>query len=518
MATPGQDQVGIKTTTAMMAVTRWVMASKRTSTSTSTNTRSGASAPQLGQKLRALRRREGLTQQQLAERLSISPAYLNLIENGRRPLPAHLLITLAQLFQLDLTAFAADDDGQVQADLMEVFGDPLFDSAELIQADIKDLAHQQPNVAKAVVSLYRAYRQARLRGAARVRTGDEGDADDDSGEIDLAAMTTVPSEEVNDFLQRHMNFFPELEELAEHTRRDSRVQNDDLGQGLVRYLEDRLGVTVEVARATKDPSTLRRYDPTDKRLVVSQLLPPRSRNFQLAHQIALLTADDVLDRLTHDPVLTTDESRALARVALANAFAGAVLMPYQAFLEAAEQVRYDVELLGHRFRTSFEQVCHRLCTLRKPGSLGVPFHFLRVDLAGNISKRFSGSGIRFARFSGACPRWNVFSAFMTPGMIKTQVSEFEDGARYFCISTTIRKVSQGYTQRHALYAVGLGCDVRYARRLVYADGVDLEHVVPTGVTCRLCTRSDCDERAFPSYAQPLVVNENVRARNVYRDR
>ena len=485
-----------------------------------------ATAPQLGQKLRALRRREGLTQQQLAERLSISTAYLNLIENGRRPLPAHILISLAQLFQLDLTAFAADDDAEVQADLMEVFGDPLFDSAELVQADVKDLAQQQPTVARAVVNLYRAYRQSRLGRRAGTATGDDAggdgsdgnDGNDGNGGASAQAMPSVPSEEVNDFLQRHMNSFPEIEELAEQTRRDAHVRNDELGQGLVRFLEEKLGVSVEVARATKDPSTLRRYDPTQKRLVVSQLLPPRSRNFQLAHQIALLTAHDHLERLAHDPVLTSPESRSLARVALANAFAGAVLMPYQPFLEAAEQVRYDVELLGHRFRTSFEQVCHRLCTLRRPGAMGVPFHFLRVDLAGNISKRFSGSGIRFARFAGACPRWNVFAAFMTPGMIKTQVSEFEDGSKYFCISTTIRRVSQGYTQRHALHAVGLGCDVKYAKKLVYADGVDLDHTVPTGVTCRLCSRSDCDERAFPSHAQPLAVDENVRASSFYRRR
>ena len=143
-----------------------------------------------------------------------------------------------------------------------------------------------------------------------------------------------------------------------------------------------------------------------------------------------LTVDDfplptltaILDRVVRDDMLTSDEARALCRVALASYFAGAMLMPYEPFLEAAEALRYDIELLGHRFRTSFEQVCHRVTTLRKPGALGVPFHFIRVDIAGNISKRFSGSGIRFARFAGACPRWNVFAAFLTPGMIKTPLA------------------------------------------------------------------------------------------------
>jgi len=467
-----------------------------------TTTTRTPTTPRLGQRLRALRRREGLTQQALAERLKVSPAYLNLIENGRRPLPAHLLISLAQLFQLDLAAFAADDDADLQADLLEVFGDPLFDAAELVQSDIKEISQLNPAVARAVVTLYRAWRQARLGNSAAV--------------ADIEG--SMPSEDVSDFLQKNMNSFPELEELAEQLRKDARIANDDLGRGLVSFLEDRLGVTVEIARASSDPPTLRRFDPVARRLLISELLPPRSRNFQLAHQIGLLIGKDTLDKLTGDPLLSTPDARGLARVALANAFAGAVLMPYMPFLEAAEQVRYDVELLGHRFRTSFEQVCHRLCTLRRPGAVGVPFHFLRVDLAGNISKRFSGSGIRFARYAGACPRWNVFSAFMTPGMIKTQVSEFEDGRRYFCISSTIRRVSQGYTQRHALHAVGLGCDVEHAKKLVYADGIDLSHLVPVGVTCRLCDRTDCSERAHPSHKNPLAVDENLRVASFYRQR
>jgi predicted transcriptional regulator/transcriptional regulator with XRE-family HTH domain len=460
------------------------------------------SSPRLGQKLRALRRREGLTQQQLAERLKVSPAYLNLIENGKRPLPAHLLIALAQAFQLDLAAFAADDDKDLQSDLLEVFGDPIFDHAGLVQGDIKELATSQPTVARAVVHLYRSFRSVRLGGGTA-----EG--------LPVVESEGTPAEDVSDFLQKHMNAFPELEELAEQLRKDARADQEEAGRALVRYLEERLGVQVEVAKATADPSILRAYDAARKRLVVSELLPPRSRTFQLAHQIGLLIGRDVFDKLTADPVLSTAESRQLGRIALANAFAGAVVMPYLPFLEAAEQVRYDVELLGHRFRTSFEQVCHRLTTLRRPGAAGVPFHFLRVDIAGNISKRFSGSGIRFARYAGICPRWNVFSAFMTPGMIKTQVSEFEDGTRFFCISTTIRKVSQGYTQRHALHAVGLGCDVAHAKKLVYADGVDLDHVVPVGVTCRLCNR-DCSERAQPSSRAPLSIDENVRGTSFYR--
>jgi predicted transcriptional regulator len=205
-------------------------------------------------------------------------------------------------------------------------------------------------------------------------------------------------------------------------------------------------------------------------------------------------------------------------VSLAGYFAGAVLMPYTRFLEAARSERYDLELLGHRFRTSFEQVCHRLTTLRRPGAEGVPFHFVRIDLAGNISKRFSASGLRFARFSGACPRWNVFQAFMTPGLVRTQVSQMPDGAMYFWVARTLRKNATGHRAPYTMLAIGLGCDVRYARELVYADGVDLENrdaVVPVGVTCRVCERLECEQRAFPAVQFSLKVDANVRGISAY---
>ena len=253
-------------------------------------------------------------------------------------------------------------------------------------------------------------------------------------------------------------------------------------------------------------------------LALSELLPTRSRLFQLAHQIGLLTLEPVFARLTNDPYLTTDASRSLARVALANYFAGAVLMPYAPFLAAAREERYDIDVIGRRFRVGFEQVCHRLTTLRRPGHEGVPFHMIRIDVAGNISKRFSGSGIRFARFSGACPRWNVFQAFLTPGMIRIQLSRMPDGEAYFCLARTILKDSGGYHAQHPIHAIGLGCTFDYAKELVYSDGVDLENLStcqPVGVTCRLCERTDCEQRAFPSLSQALEINEHVRRVSMY---
>ena len=464
----------------------------------------------LGPKLRTLRRREGLTQTQLAERLGISPSYLNLIEHNRRPLPAPLLIKLAELLHLDLKQFSSDADARAIADLLEIFGDPVFEPHDLAAAEVRELAASAPQVGKAVVTLYRAYRGAREALETLTAKLSEGEVS--------ALGPRLPTEEVSDLVQRNMNHFPELEDGAARLWREAGLDAASLQDDLAAWLLREHGVRVQVERAGAMQGALRRYDPERKVLALSEVLRRGSRNFQLAFQAGLLTQGAALDRYTRDPGLSSPDSRALARVALANYFAAAVLMPYDAFLEAARMERYDMELLGHRFRASFEQVAHRLTTLRRPGAEGVPFHMVRIDIAGNISKHFSASGLRFARFSGACPRWNVFAAFLTPGMIQTQLSQMPDGTRYFWVARTVRKEGGGHHAPRTVHALALGCEVSHAKKLVYADGVDLatrEAVVPIGLTCRLCERIDCEQRAFPPLQHPLQVNENVRGVSFY---
>ncbi len=469
-------------------------------------------APRLGGKVRALRRRENLNQVQLAERLGISASYLNLIESNKRPFPAALLIKLAQLFNVDLHSFASDDDARLVADLFEAFADPLFEANALTSGDVREMAMASPATARAVLTLYRAYQGARESTeslSSRLSDGEELTGIDQSG---------LPSEQTSDLIQRHMNHFPELEAGAEELWRTAKLHSEDLYPGLIRYLEKAHGVEVRVARGEAERGTLRRFDPARKILTLSELLPTRSRQFQLAHQIGLLMQRATIERIASDPRLTSDDSRALARVSLANYFAGAVLMPYTPFLEAARKERYDIDVIGRRFRVGFEQAAHRLTTLRRTGHEGVPFHMIRIDVAGNISKRFSASGIRFARFSGVCSRWNIFAAFLTPGMIRIQLSRMTDGVPYFCIARTIHKDSGGYHTQQPVQAIGLGCQAQFARELVYSDGVDLVNLdaaVPVGITCRLCDRTDCEQRALPSMRHPLQVDENVRGLNLY---
>jgi predicted transcriptional regulator/DNA-binding XRE family transcriptional regulator len=466
----------------------------------------------LGAKLRSLRRREGLNQAQLAEQLGISASYLNLIEHNKRPLTAPLLIKLAQIHQVDLHAFSADEDGAIAHDLQEAFGDPLFEHLDLTTGELKDLLQQCPTAAKALLALYRAYQGS--------RTAAEGLAAKLSDGQDLSGVdrSRLPSEEVNDFVQRHRNHFPKLEAAAEALAKQAPLEADGLFRDLARHLLKAHRVETKVLPVRQMDGALRRFLPERRLLEISEGLPAHSRVFQVAHQVALLEQGALLDALVEDALLTCAESRLLARVTLANYFAGAVMMPYASFLDAAKRERHDIELLARRFQASFEQVCHRLTTLQRKGAEGVPFHFLRIDIAGNISKRFSASGIRFARFAGACPRWNVHAAFLTPGSIRTQLSQMPDGATFFCIARTIRRESGGAHADHAVQAVGLGCDVAFAKQMIYADGLDLSNhaaAVPIGVSCRLCDRADCEQRAFPPLQQPLRIQENLRRGSFY---
>jgi predicted transcriptional regulator/transcriptional regulator with XRE-family HTH domain len=465
----------------------------------------------LGAKVRGLRRREGLSQARLAEMLGISASYLNLIEHNQRAISAPLLIKLAQVFQDDLQTFADEADTMLRSELMEVFADPLFENHSLTTTDVRELALAAPAAARAVIHLYRSFRSARISAQTLAERLSEGMA------LSSIDRLGIPTDEVSDFLQARMNYFPELEVAAEALRQQARLHSDDLYHGLQRHLHEELGIRLSLVRGAADRGLVRRFDSESRTLTLSESLPLGSRNFQLAHQIGLLTQSALLDRFAGEAEFVTEESRALCRVALANYFAAAVMMPYEPFLEAAREERYDVDLLGIRFGANFEQVCHRLTTLRRPGAEGIPFHFLRVDVAGNISKRFSASGIPISRF-GACPRWILHSAFLTPGRIITQLARMPDGSCYFCLARTVTREARGYHVPKVVHAITLGCKVEHAHELVYADGIDLTSLsaaVPIGSSCRMCERMDCEQRAFPPIHYPLGIDENSRGISFY---
>lgn len=466
----------------------------------------------IGGKLRRLRQESRLSQAQMAAELGISPSYLNLIESNQRPVTVTVLLKLAERFQVDLAALGGEADERLQTDLMEALSDPVFEAADVKASDVRELVAQLPAMGRAFVSLYQAYR----RGG----TGDAGIGTDPDGEN---LPTAIPSEEVNDFIQKRHNHFANLEEAAETLWLENGLALFTLQQDLVKVLNQRFAVDVEIAPAGAMSGLLRHYNPLTRRLQLSELLPLPSRTFQLAHQIAFLGYRREIEQAVSGGKFSSPEADQLAASALANYFAAAVMSPYQRFLEAARSTRYDITTLQHRFGLSFEQVCHRLTTLQRPGQEGAPFHLIRVDIAGNISKRFSLSGIHIARFGAACPRWNVYDAFATPGMIRVQVSRMPDGAAFFCVARTLNPAGRatirgGLPQRAGTLAIGLGTALSHAREIVYADGLNLDDpqiVTPIGVSCRTCPRSDCSDRAMPALAQKLVIDENKRGLSTY---
>ncbi len=471
-------------------------------------------AMRIGGKLRRLRQERRLTQAQMARDLGISASYLTLLESNQRPVTVRVLLRLVEKFQVDLGDFTTDTDQRLSIELMEALSDPIFESAQLRATDVQELVATLPAVGRALLSVYESYR--------RHRPADEQATAEGQDASEAPPPAGIPSEEVTDFVQRRLNHFPELEEAAERLWAENGLAIHSLDQGLTSLLRQRYSVDVEVRPVNLMGSLSRRYDQLNRRLDISEMLPPPSRRFQIAHQIAYLGHHDLLDRIVGNASFSSEEARTLMRAALANYFAGAVLMPYRMFRDAASSTRYDIEILKNRFGVSFEQVCHRLTTLRRPGAEGVPFHFIRVDIAGNISKRFSASGIHIARFGAACPRWNVYDAFATPGMMRVQLSRMPDGRTYFCVAQTTDQirpiVTSGLPRRTGQHSIALGCDVSHASEIVYADGLNLadpQIITPIGVSCRTCPRTDCAERAMPSIHQKLHIDENVRGSSTY---
>ena len=470
--------------------------------------------PHLGPRIRRWRKQRDLSQARMASELGISASYLNLIEHSQRALTVPVLLKLAEVYGLDLATLSDGGTARLVAEVREVMGDPAFEGLEVTANDVDELVTRLPEAARALTKLYASHRELRERAAVMAQRLSDGQ------EIPGESALRLPTDEVTDFVERHGNFFEPLEEAADTLWERLDLHRGRLFAELSKFLNQEHGVRVELARPDELQGAVRRLDRRGKVLYLSEGLADHSRRFQVANQLAVLSHGDLLDTLSDDPELPNQESRDLARVALANYFAGAVLMPYDQFLHEARHGRWDVELLEHRFGAGFEQVCHRMTTLRRPGDEGLPLHFLRIDIAGNISKRFSGSGIGFARYGGACPRWNVHAAFLTPGMIRRQVSRMPDGSTFFCIARTVRKAGGGFRVPQSRLAIGLGCDVRFAREMVYSEGMDLdseEAIVPVGVACRLCERLDCRQRAFPPVHHRIQVDEDVRGLSFYCD-
>lgn len=461
----------------------------------------------LGARLKRLRRDLGLTQTRMAEDLSVSPSYLNLLERNQRPVTAQVLLRLAEAYDLDLKGLSTDSDASDAAGLAEVFADQMFRDLAVPRHELTEVAETAPGVAEAIARLYRAYLdQRRLTDLGSIGRPEEG-----------GRAVSTPSDWVRDFIQAHRNHFAELEDAASALAADLKTEPQDFAVKARERLAERFSIQVRTAPVDVLSESVRRYDHHRKRLLLSEVLTSSGRAFALAYQLALMEHGDLLDALVERAAPPDRPTRALARVSLINYLAAATLMPYAAFHEAAERLNYDLELVRARFGVSFEQACHRLTTLSRSGARGVPFFMLRVDSAGNISKRFASSNFPFSRFGGTCPRWNIHSSFRTPGRIVTQIVETPDGQRYFTIARTVNRIAMPHAGEESELAIGLGCELKHAERLIYSRGLDLRDPMATaiGPACRICERPACPQRAAEPINRTLTVDDFTKSISPY---
>lgn len=463
----------------------------------------------MGVRLRKLRSERGMTQVALAQALGLSASYLNQLEQNQRPLTVAVLLKVHQALGVDIQQFSEDEEARLVAGMREA----LVDAPEPVALpELHEVASQMPALGRALIALHRRTlaAQEQLETMA-LRLGD--------GRSGIPTPRAMPFEVVRDFFFAHRNYFDEVDRRAEALAAEAQASGGALAHWLGQRLEQRHKVRVVVA--ADDRASKRRFDPAARVLSLSSSLDPAQQVFQLGTQLALVEHAELIDALVSAPGPLDDAaSRRLARVGLANYFAGALLLPYAAFREEAERLRYDIDLLAARFGVGFETVCHRLSTLQRPHAPGVPFFFVRVDRAGNISKRQSATHFHFSRTGGTCPLWNVYAAFAQPGRILSQLARMPDGRSYLWIARTVSGRSGGYGAAERMFSIGLGCDIRHAGRLVYAKGLDLrdpDAVTPIGMGCKVCERVDCVQRAFPFVGRTLDANENRSPFSPYGD-
>lgn len=436
-----------------------------------------------------------MSQAELARVLGISPSYLNQMEHDSRPLTVPVLLRLTEAFGVDPGFFSERDTTRLVADLREALAGEVAE-ARVSPTDLAELASRMPAVAKVLLDLSRRGQVLAERIA--------GETDNRDGRLPAPRS---PHEEIREFFYRRQNYLHDTDLAAEELAHSIGIHPGDV----VRVLAQRLTEKHGVRPTTRAAERLHHYDSASRTLHLSSRLRPGQRAFRMATQLALLECGNDIDRLAAEDFPPGSPTYALARIGVANYFAAALILPYGAFHTAAEEVRYDIERLTDRFALGYETVCHRLSTLQRPRLRGVPFSFVRVDRAGNMSKRQSATGFHFSRAGGTCPLWNVYEAFAAPGRIHVQIAAMPDGQRYLWTARAVTRHRGGWGEPGKTFAIGLGCEIRHASRLVYSDGLDLDNAsaaTPIGMGCRICERLDCPQRAVPPLGRPLTIDEN----------
>ena len=464
----------------------------------------------IGPKIKAFRRQLGIQANRLSEQLNISPSYLNLIESGKRKIDGDLLLRLCDELKIELSDLTNKSDLSLVSNVSELLGDELFEDLDILGPEVQDLVNTNPKIARALIKLGDNYKQKDQEIVNKV--------ENISGKIIDGRKTSFPGEVVSDFLQENKNYFPKLEAFANEIFNRIQINNRATYMELCNFLKTQFGVNVKDVLPEEGKPFSKIYHKSRKELYLSDYVALETKKLYAAAQIAQEGAMIEIENYLSEFKFPSDESKKLTQVALLNYCGAAILMPYRLFHSECIKQKYDLELLQNTFACTFEQIAHRVTCLQDPKLPGIPFHFLRVDVAGNISKRFSLSGIEIPRYGGACPLWNVYSAFSRPGVIQAAVSKMTNGEKYVCIARTVEKGVGRYGKKKSILSIGLGCQAKYAKDFVYTENMDLNDKkteIPIGVSCRTCDRLDCSQRAFPPLHKKFDVDINNRGVSVY---
>ena len=464
----------------------------------------------IGPKIKSFRRQLGLQANKLAEQLGISPSYLNLIESGKRKIDGDLLLKVCEELKIELSDLTNKSDLNLVNDISELLDDQLFEDLDILGPEVKDLVNTNPKIARALIKLGDNYKQKDHEIISKVETL--------SGKIIDSRKTSFPGEVISDFLQEKKNYFPKLEEFANKIFDKVQLNNRTRYVALCDFLRTEYSINVKDIIPEEGKPFSKIFNKNNKELLLSEYNSLETKKLHAAAQIAQEGAINEINEYLSEFKFPSDEAKRLTKIALLNYCAAAILMPYKLFHSECKKLKYDLELLQNTFATSFEQVAHRVTCLQDPKLPGIPFHMLRVDIAGNISKRFSLSGIEIPRYGGACPRWNVYSAFTRPGVIQAAVSKMSNGKKYVCIAKTVEKGVGRYGRKKSMLSIGLGCEAKYAKDFVYTENLNLNDKkteIPIGVSCRTCDRLDCSQRAFPPLHKKFYVDIDTRGVSVY---
>ena len=505
----------------------------------------------IGERIRTRRQERGMTQVGLAEAIGVSASYLNLIEHDKRDIGGALLKRIAAALNTELSWLSGSEDTQLAEDLSELARSMAF--VDLNEENALRFVAQSPEWARAVRTLHRRYEQANqaasamsdrlsqdpalvelshsvltqitsIRAFAEILEGyqdltqeeqlrfsriiaEQSDRLGSNAREMLGLLgggpemtpASAPINEVEDFIIYNDNYFPDLEDAAAEIAQVSGISHPVELSAIRARLESAHGIRVFQAEGP--------CEEPDDGLALDIWTPETSQRFSLARRLAEIELADRLEDMVQDDSLTSPQSRSIAKRALANYSAGAILFPYDVFFDSAESYRYDIDRLSILHHGSFEQIAHRLVTLRRPGREGIPFAFLRADPAGNISKPFSIPGLRMPRLGGACPLWALYGAFSRPGTPIAQLAEMPHGERYIFIACQTQKRLERIGQVKAGLSIMIGCDAAYADRIVYGDMVNAGSstekipdalVTKVGFNCRSCPRTECAQRAHPA--------------------